>query len=115
MFIEGPEKTVSFDESILVNGNNDPYILVKKATIFWNYNNVFSQFNSKIQYGSAIITLEEGYYTFKALESELGLNTDITLEVYKNSGKCSILGPTNDLRLGKLGKLLGFHRRRPSY
>lgn len=113
VFIEGPEKTILFDKSIVTRKSHSdfsdtPMLLVKKATIFWNYNNVFSGFNDKMKYGSSTITLPEGYYTYKALERELELNTDITLEAYKNSGKCSILGPTNDLRLGKLGELLGF-------
>ena len=53
-------------------------------------------------------TLEEGYHTYNALAKEQGLNMDITLPAYKNSGKCSIIGSTNDLKLGRLGGLLGF-------
>ena len=32
------------------------------------------------------------------------LKPAITLEAYKNSGKC----PTNELKLGRLGEVLGF-------
>ena len=100
-------KTIELnDESIIVTGSN-PYLFVKTATVYWNYtDNVFTYFNNVVlQYGSAVITLAEGYYTYDALVSELGINTDITLEAYKNSGKCSIIGPTDDLKLGRLGEL----------
>lgn len=36
------------------------------------------------------------------------LKPAITLEAYKNSGKCSVIGPTNELKLGRLGEVLGF-------
>ena len=107
VYIDGPEKTVSLDHSLLLF-SHDPHILVKKATIFWNYNNVLSLFNNTVRYGNATITLPEGYYTYKELEHELVTNNDITMEMKKSSGKRSILGPTDDIRLGKLGELLGF-------
>lgn len=47
-FIEGDNKGVQLDESILVSGSN-PYMLVKTATVYWNYNNVFSGLNNVVQ------------------------------------------------------------------
>ena len=48
-------------------------------------------------------TLEEGYHTYNALAKEQGLNMDITLEAYKNSGKCSIIGSTMEYKCSIIG------------
>ena len=42
---------------------SNPCLLFKSATVYWNYNDVFSHFNNTIRYGSAVITLAERYYT----------------------------------------------------
>ena len=40
VIIDGTQKIINLKESIVPN--KDHYILLKKATIFWNYNNVDS-------------------------------------------------------------------------
>lgn len=49
VFIEGDSTEVLLDESILITHEN-PYILVMTATVYWNYNNVFSGFNNVVKY-----------------------------------------------------------------
>ena len=45
VFIVGDGKERQLDERILVNGNS--CLLLKTATVFWNYNNVFAGFNDR--------------------------------------------------------------------
>ena len=44
VFIEGDSKELTFDEPILII-NEDPYILVKKATVFWDYDSIITENN----------------------------------------------------------------------
>ena len=45
VLIEGTNKVITFDEAILINSNNS-YILVKKAVVFWNYDNIVTSVNN---------------------------------------------------------------------
>ena len=81
VFIEGDIKEVQLDESILVTG--DSYMIVKTATVYWNYNNVFSGYNNQINGFRGRSILTEGYWTFQML-----------VERFKEdniTGKCSVL------------------------
>ena len=44
--IEGDSKEVQLDGSILITGNS--HLLVKAATVFWSYKNVFTRFNDRL-------------------------------------------------------------------
>ena len=44
--IEGDNKEVQLDESILVTGDSRN-LLVKTAVVYWNYNNIFAGFNDR--------------------------------------------------------------------
>ena len=46
MFIERDSKEAQLDESIPIT--DDSHLLVKTATIYWKYNNVFSRSNKQI-------------------------------------------------------------------
>ena len=63
------------DESLLITDN--PYILVKKAYIFWSYENSFGEKNNPT------VTIDNGYYTFsdikKLIEEESNGGVTITL------------------------------------
>ena len=58
MFMEGGEKTLTLDRSLVVE--RDASLLVKTATVFWNYNNVYKGFNDVVTYNGRKITIEGG-------------------------------------------------------
>ena len=109
VFIEGESEAGfssrgKFDRSILITG--DSYLLVKTAAVYWNYNNVFTEYNDQASGSKARRSiLAEGYWTFQMLVDKLK-GEDITLEASEVNEKCSILH--NDLLfLGRFGELLG--------
>lgn len=60
VFIDGSSKVINLEESLLIT-HDTPYVLVKKATIFWNY-------NKEVMYNSVRKTLHPGYRTFPMLK-----------------------------------------------
>ena len=69
VFIEGDNEEVQLDENILVTGDS-LHLLVKKAVVYWNYNNVFIGFNDRIIGYRGRVTLTEGYCSFQILENK---------------------------------------------
>ena len=43
VIIDGTLKVINLQESLITNDN--PYILLKKATIFWDFNNIIQMMN----------------------------------------------------------------------
>ena len=86
--IEGDSKELIFDEPILMI-NEDPYILVKKATVFWDYNNISSE-NNEQTYNSVRKVIPEGYMKFIMLKTEIESYGNVTLVENQNDGTCSI-------------------------
>ena len=39
VLIDGQSKEIELDESFIITHEN-PYLLIKKATVFWKYNNI---------------------------------------------------------------------------
>ena len=66
VFIEGREKRLDLDETLTIDKDN-PEILLKSATIFWNYNNIFEGYNDYVMYDSRKISINPGYWTFNML------------------------------------------------
>ena len=61
VLIDGQSKEIELDESFIITHKN-PYLLVKKATIFWNYNNITAGIgNNEITYNSVKKTIKDGY------------------------------------------------------
>ena len=61
VYIEGASQTIDLQESIVTNRYE--YMLVKKATIFWRYENVPTSFTAMTNDGN-VINMYKGYYTF---------------------------------------------------
>ena len=105
------KSTVTLDRSITMSGKERIY--VKKATIFWNYNNVVTGLNDTAQVvGAETITVPEGYYTNESLAEYISSNTTSKIAFFTvdETGKGSVVTPSDgkDVNLGKLGMLLGF-------
>ena len=66
LFIEGDNKEVQLAESILVSGDS-PHLLAKPAVVYWNYNNVLTEFNDRFIGYRRHVTLTEGYWSFQML------------------------------------------------
>lgn len=61
VLIDGSSKVINLQESLMVTHDN-PFVLVKKATIFWNFDNISSS-NNKLTYNSVEKTIEPVYWT----------------------------------------------------
>ena len=106
VFIEGDSKEITFDESLVID--NDAFLYVKTASIYWNYNNVFSGYNDTVVYGQSNIKFEPGYWTFDLIKKKLeGLNGNLTITENKHNNTCSISSDSN-LQLKRFGAILGF-------
>ena len=64
VFIEGGNKEVQVNESILVSVDSR-HLLGKTAVMYWNYNNVFTGFNVLFIGIRCSVTLIEGYWSFQ--------------------------------------------------
>ena len=100
-------KELELDESFIITHEN-PYLLIKKATVFWNYNNITSDL--EITYNNIKKTIKEGYRTFSILKKEIeSYGAGVILEANKHNGKCSITSD-NVINFKNLGPLLGFNK-----
>ena len=106
VYIEGASQTIDLQESIVTNRYE--YMLVKKATIFWRYENVPTSFTAMTNNGN-VMNMYKGYYTFNMIR-EL-CKDSVKLEATKYDGKCKIItdGSTNVNITSKLAYLLGFN------
>ena len=108
VLIEGQSKEIQLDESF-ITAHENPYLLVKKATVFWNYNSITAGIgNNKITYTSIKKTIEVGYWTFHMLKKEIESYGNVTLEANKHNGTCSITSD-NTINMKNLEPLLGFN------
>ena len=82
--------------------HEDPYLLVKRAAVFWEYANIISGKNNEITCNGNKKTIEEGYWTFSMLKKEIESNGSVTLDSNKYNVTCS-------MNLQNLGPLLGFN------
>ena len=70
-------KELELDEWFIITHEN-PYLLVKKATVFFfNYNNSTSDL--EIIYNNIRKTIKEGYWTFNMLKKEIESYGNVTL------------------------------------
>ena len=65
VIIDGDQKIISLKGSILPT--KDLYILLEKATIFWDYNNIDNS-NNEVTYNSVKKSFQNGYWTFKLIK-----------------------------------------------
>ena len=59
VLIEGQSKKTELEESFITTHEN-PYLLVKKAAVFWKYNNITSDL--EITYNNIKKTTKKGYW-----------------------------------------------------
>ena len=104
----GQSKEMELNESFIIVHEN-PCLMVKKATVFWNYNNITSD-NNEITYNGNKNTIKEGYWTFIMLKKEIeSYGSNVTLEANKYEGTCSITSD-NTINFKNLGLILGFNK-----
>ena len=108
VLIEGTNKVIILDEAILINSNN-LHILVKKATVFWNYDNIVTSVNNELTYNGNKKTIEQGYWTFNMLKKEIKSYGTVTLEANEHDGTCFITSD-NVINLKNFGSILGFNK-----
>ena len=108
VLIEGTNKVIILDEAILINSNN-LHILVKKATVFWNYDNIVTSVNNELTYNGNKKTIEQGYWTFNMLKKEVEGYGTVTLEANEHDGTCSITSD-NVINVKNFGPILGFNK-----
>ena len=99
-------KELELDESFIIT-HEDPYLLVKKAAVFLNYNNITSDL--EITYNNIKKTIKEGHWTFSMLKKEIESYGTVTLEANKYYGTCNITSD-NTINLKNLGPILGFDK-----
>ena len=82
-------------------------IILKSATVFWDYNNIDNDLEDFITVGGTRVEFEHGYWTFDDLEVKLK-KEGVTLVKERVTGKCSL--SVNDITYFKtLGVLLGLN------
>ena len=107
---EGQSKELELDESFIITHEN-PYLLIKKATVFWKYVNISAGIgNNEITYNNIKKTIKEGYWTFSMLKKEIeSYGAGVTSEANKYDGTCSITSD-NTINFKNLGPILGFDK-----
>ena len=109
VLIEGTNKVITLDEAILINSNN-PHILVKKATVFWNYDNIVTSVNNELTYNENKKTIDQGYWTFNMLKKKIEGYGTVTLEANEYDGTCSITSD-NVINLKNFGPIIAVERK----
>ena len=106
VFIEDNTKEINLNESIVVD--NDSFIYVKTASVFWNYSNVYSGNNNTIIHGSTTVELEPGYWRFDLIKKKSqSIDSNLTITANQHNNTCTISTDAN-LQLKRFGELLGF-------
>ena len=78
VFIEGKGKRLDLDETLTIDKDN-PEILLKSSTVYWNYNNVFSSQNETFTYDGRNMSINPGCWTFNMLAKKFKSIGKITL------------------------------------
>ena len=104
---ENSRKIISLDEPLVLN--NCHKMFLKSIHIFWDYNNLNSNYfyNYDIDSANTKVTFKEGYYNFSSLKKEFENTGKIQLEEIPFTGKCKIK-TDKKINLKTLGSILGF-------
>lgn len=89
--IDGTSKVFDLQESLTYD---NPYILLRKVTIFLDYNNI-DDTNEELTYNSVKRSFSESYWTF-GLIKDVESYGNITLELNKYDRSCTL---TSDLSI----------------
>ena len=105
--VQNNDRTVTFD----VSQRGKRQLTLQKATVFWSFKNILTDVNDVVEDadnpGSQITRLSNGYYTIRDIQSEFK-SKKITLISNCHNSTCSIKSTEKNLKMGKLGVLLGF-------
>ena len=96
------EGTLYLRDSLVITEPSE--IILKSATIYWNYNNI-SLKNDFITVNGAKVTLEHGYWNFDDLKQKLS-DSGVDIVEKPPMGKCKIT-TGNTTNFENLGLLLG--------
>ena len=104
---ENKRKIISLDEPLFLN--NCHKMFLKSISIFWDYNNLNSNYfyNYDIDSANTKVAFKEGYYSFSLLKKEFENTGKIELEEIPFTGKCKIK-TDKKINLKTLGPILGF-------
>ena len=86
--------------------NVNPYLLVKKATLLWDYNNITDE-NNELTYNGNKKTIQKVYWSFNMLKKEIEIYGNVTLVANEYDGTCSIASD-NAINMKTIGPILGF-------
>ena len=105
VMVTGGKKELFLKTSLVISEPSE--IILKSATVFWDYNNVDNDLEDFIAVGGTRVELEHGYWTFDDLETKLK-EEGITIVKERVTGKCVV--SVNDSTYFKtLGVLLGLN------
>ena len=110
IFIEGKDKRLDLDETLTIDKEN-PEIFLKSATVYWNYNNVFSGENETFTYDGNNKSINPGYWTFDMIAKKFKSIRGISQTKTAENGKC-VIQSDKDMNLKNLGLLLGFTKNK---
>ena len=108
MFIEGNNKELILDESLVVIQDSNIYLKNSIYVLELQRFFFFSGYNGTVIYGSTTVKFEPGYWTFHLIIKKLEmLNVNLTSNANEHNNTCTVTTNVN-LQLKKFGELLGF-------
>ena len=101
--VKGGKKEIFLKTPLVIEEPSE--ILLKSATVYWNYNNIGNDVENFIVIDKERVTFEHGYWNFKDIKGKLE-KKGVHINKEKTTGKCTI--SLNGLTYFKtLGMLLG--------
>ena len=105
VLVKGGDKELFLSTPLVINEPSK--ILLKSATIYWNYNNINDGVNSISVKGERVV-FEPGYWTFKAIKSKLE-EKGVHITTERETGKCTV--KVDEItHLKTIGEMLGFKK-----
>ena len=90
---------------------NKKELILKTATIYWRFKNIVQDVNDSVEnadiQGQHVVKLSDGYWTFNDIQREFR-DKGIKLVGDHHNGTCSLKPTGKNVKLGKLGVMLGF-------
>ena len=103
----GRETEIAMAES----QSNKKELILRTASIYWRFKNIIQDVNDSAEnadiQGQHDVKLSDGYWTFNDIQREF---KDKGIEIIGNyhNGTCSLKPTGENVKLGKLGVMLGF-------
>ena len=91
--------------------SNKTELILRTATIYWRFKNIIQDVNDSVNdadlEGSLVLKLYDWYWTFNDIQREFK-DKGIKLICNYHNGTCSVKPTGKNMRMGKLGVMLGF-------